>query len=65
MTITDNNNDGKLTANGGAGSAGIGGGFGNDGQVAITGGEITASAAITVPVLVAAETITPPEAMAM
>lgn len=43
LTITDNNNDGKLTANGGAGSAGIGGGFGNDGQVAITGGEITAS----------------------
>ena len=40
LTITDNNNDGKLTANGGAGSAGIGG---NDGQAAITGGEITAS----------------------
>lgn len=43
LTITDNNNDGKLAANGGAGSAGIGGGFGNDGQAAITGGEITAS----------------------
>lgn len=43
LTITDNNNDGKLTANGGAGSAGIGGGLGNDGQAAITGGEITAS----------------------
>ena len=43
LTITDNNKDGKLTANGGAGSAGIGGGFGNDGQAAITGGEITAS----------------------
>ena len=43
LTITDNNNDGKLTANGGAGSAGIGGGFGNDGPAAITGGEITAS----------------------
>lgn len=43
LTVTDNNNDGKLTANGGAGSAGIGGGFGNDGQAAITGGEITAS----------------------
>ena len=43
LTITDNNHDGKLTANGGAGSAGIGGGFGNDGQAAITGGEITAS----------------------
>lgn len=43
LTITDNNNDGKLTANGGAGSAGIGGGFGNDGQAAITGGEITAN----------------------
>ena len=43
LTITDNNNDGKLTANGGAGSAGIGGGFGNDGQAAITGGEIIAN----------------------
>lgn len=43
LTITDNNNDGKLTANGGAGSAGIGGGFGEDGQAAITGGEITAN----------------------
>lgn len=43
LTITDNNNDGKLTANGGAGSAGIGGGFGNDGQTAITGGEIIAN----------------------
>ena len=43
LTITDNNNNGKLTANGGAGSAGIGGGFGNDGQAAITGGEIIAN----------------------
>ena len=43
LTITDNNNDGKLTANGGAGSAGIGGGFGEDGQAAITGGEIIAN----------------------
>ena len=43
LTITDNNNDGKLTANGGASSAGIGGGFGEDGQAAITGGEITAN----------------------
>lgn len=43
LTVTDNNNDGKLTANGGAGSAGIGGGFGNDGQAAITGGEIIAN----------------------
>ena len=43
LTITDNNNNGKLTANGGAGSAGIGGGYANDGQVTITGGTITAT----------------------
>ena len=43
LTITDNNNDGKLTANGGGHGAGIGGGDGHDGQVTITGGEITAT----------------------
>lgn len=43
LTITDNNNDGKLTANGGYGAAGIGGSNKQDGQVTITGGEITAN----------------------
>ena len=43
LTITDNNNDGKLTATGGYGGAGIGGSDGHDGQVTITGGEITAT----------------------
>ena len=43
LTITDNNNDGKLTATGGYGGAGIGGSDGHDGQVTITGGEITAN----------------------
>lgn len=43
LTITDNNNDGKLTANGGYGAAGIGGSDKQDGQVTITGGEITAN----------------------
>lgn len=43
LTITDNNNDGKLTANGGIGGAGIGGSDEHDGQVTITGGEITAT----------------------
>ena len=43
LTITDNNNDGKLTAKAtGDYGAGIGGGSGNNGQVTITGGEITA-----------------------
>ena len=65
LTITDTDNNGKLTATGGFGGAGIGGGEGKDGQAAITGGESLPVAAITVPVLVAAETITPPEAMAM
>ena len=35
LTITDTNNDGKLTATGGYGGAGIGGGDGKDGQVTI------------------------------
>ena len=43
LTITDNNNDGKLTANGGIGGAGIGGSDEHNGQVTITGGEITAT----------------------
>lgn len=43
LTITDNNNDGKLTANGGGRGAGIGGSSNKDGQVTITGGEITAT----------------------
>ena len=43
LTITDTDNNGKLTATGGFGGAGIGGGEGKDGQAAITGGEITAS----------------------
>lgn len=44
LTITDNNNDGKLTAKAtGDYGAGIGGGNGNNGQVTITGGEITAT----------------------
>lgn len=43
LTITDNNNDGKLTANGGFGAAGIGAGTLNDGQVTITGGTINAT----------------------
>ena len=43
LTITDNNNDGKLTANGGIDGAGIGGSDEHDGQVTITGGEITAT----------------------
>ena len=43
LTITDNNNDGKLTANGGVDGAGIGGSDEHDGQVTITGGEITAT----------------------
>ena len=43
LTITDDKGDaGKLTATGGNQSAGIGGGSGNDGQAAITGGEIIA-----------------------
>lgn len=43
LTIMDNNNDGKLTANGGIDGAGIGGSDEHDGQVTITGGEITAT----------------------
>ena len=42
LTITDNNNDGKLTANGGYKGAGIGGGYFGNGTVKITDGDITA-----------------------
>ena len=41
LTITDNNNDGKLTANGGYKGAGIGGGDCGNGTVTISGGTIT------------------------
>ena len=44
LTITDDKGAaGSLTANGGYGAAGIGGSDGHDGQVTITGGEITAT----------------------
>ena len=43
LTITDNNNDGKLTANGGYKGAGIGGGYSSNGTVTITGGDINAN----------------------
>ena len=43
LTITDNNNDGKLTANGGYKGAGIGGGYSSNGTVTITGGGINAN----------------------
>ena len=44
MTITDENENGKLIATGGDGAAGIGGGYSGDGNdITITGGEITAT----------------------
>ena len=44
LTITDTDNDGKLTATGGFGGAGIGGGNIQDaGKIEITGGSITAT----------------------
>ena len=44
LTITDTDNDGKLTATGGFGGAGIGGGNMKDaGKIEITGGSITAA----------------------
>ena len=43
LTITDNNNDGKLTANGGYKGAGIGGGYFGNGTVKITDGDINAN----------------------
>ena len=44
LTIGSENGEGKLTANGGHGGAGIGGGIRSDGNdITITGGEITAN----------------------
>ena len=44
LTITDENENGKLIATGGDGAAGIGGGLYGDGNdITITGGEITAT----------------------
>ena len=44
LTIGSESGEGKLTANGGHGGAGIGGGFRGDGSdITITGGEITAN----------------------
>ena len=44
LTITDENENGKLIATGGDGAAGIGGGYSGDGNdITITGGEITAT----------------------
>lgn len=39
-------NGGKITANGGVGGAGIGGGYGTSGEVTINGGDITATGGI-------------------
>lgn len=44
LTIQDKDNNGSLDATGGRGGAGIGGASGQDGQVTITGGTITATA---------------------
>ena len=44
LTIGDENNNGKLTANGGAGGAGIGGGENGSGKdITISGGEVNAT----------------------
>ena len=44
LTIADEDKDGKLTAKGGKGGAGIGGGnYGNGDDITITGGEVTAT----------------------
>ena len=47
LTIQDENNDGSLNATGGLRGAGIGGGEAQNGQVTITGGDITATAGST------------------
>ena len=47
LTIQDENNDGSLNATGGLHGAGIGGGNAQNGQVTITGGDITATAGST------------------
>ena len=43
LTIQDNDKNGSLTAAAGAGSAGIGGSYGHDGEVTISGGTIDAT----------------------
>ena len=43
LTIQDNDKNGSLTATAGAGSAGIGGSYGHDGEVTISGGMIDAT----------------------
>ena len=44
LTITDENDDGSLEANGGEGGAGIGGGaYGEGSNITISGGEVTAA----------------------
>ena len=43
LTIQDNDKNGSLTATAGAGSAGIGGSYGHDGEVTISGGTIDAT----------------------
>ena len=43
LTIQDNDKNGSLTATAGAGSAGIGGSYGHDGEVTISGGTINAT----------------------
>ena len=43
LTIQDKDNNGSLTATAGAGSAGIGGSYGHDGEVTISGGTINAT----------------------
>ena len=47
LTIQDKDNNGSLDATGGRGGAGIGSASGQDGQVTITGGTITATAGST------------------
>ena len=47
LTIQDKDNNGSLDATGGRGGAGIGSASGQDGQVTITGGDITATAGST------------------
>ena len=43
LTITDENDNGSLEANGGAGGAGIGGAYGEGSNITISGGEVTAA----------------------
>ena len=43
LTIQDKDNNGSLTATAGSGSAGIGGSYGHDGEVTISGGTIDAT----------------------